>query len=510
MPTNQQIKGERYRPHDKIRTFVLEVKETNRGPQIIVSRAHKNMLRRLLEYEVPEIYNGQVEIKNIAREAGHRSKVAVSALQPGVDPVGACVGMRGMRIQNIVKELNDEKIDVIEWNADSALFIAKALSPARVTGVYLEEDIDQGHTATVIVPDDQLSLAIGKEGQNARLAAKLTGWRIDIKSVSEAAFDAHGHLAEPPLSKMTEDHPDLVAEVTRILDKKRADRAVMPEEYQTLTRFVQLAEQRMLEQREASRLKRRKAMEKARPNVPASAFQMELEELELARDIVQALKNRNILNVGELMLRLQAEEETLRTMLEASNAGDDAMDAIKEAIDSLVIARQAALAEEAPEEAALVEAAPAIPEVVAVAAPVAEEGVSDEEAPPAFVDEEPAPVLVAEAPKAKAGRRIVVEEPEPEEEVGTFQAEPVLEKAVSARRKRARRPSRRAGNWSSTKSAARSSSSASARVAGVVAGRISRSSPILGFLFMGLWGAHPERREKVEHLSRVCAMIAVR
>ncbi len=429
MPTNQQIKGERYRPHDKIRTFVLEVKETNRGPQIIVSRAHKNMLRRLLEYEVPEIYNGQVEIKNIAREAGHRSKVAVSALQPGVDPVGACVGMRGMRIQNIVKELNDEKIDVIEWNADSALFIAKALSPARVTGVYLEEDIDQGHTATVIVPDDQLSLAIGKEGQNARLAAKLTGWRIDIKSVSEAAFDAHGHLAEPPLSKMTEDHPDLVAEVTRILDKKRADRAVMPEEYQTLTRFVQLAEQRMLEQREASRLKRRKAMEKARPNVPASAFKMELEELELARDIVQAVKNKNILNVGELMLRLQAEEETLRTMLEASNAGDDAMDAIKEAIDSLVIARQAALAEEAPEEAALVEAAPAIPEVaaVAVAAPVAEEGVSDEEAPPAFVDEEPAPVLVAEAPKAKAGRRIVVEEPEPEEEVGAFQAEPSVD-----------------------------------------------------------------------------------
>ncbi len=184
MPRNQQIQGERYRPHDKIRTYVLEVKESNRGPQIVVSRAHKNMLRRLLEYEVPEIYNGQVEIKNIAREAGHRSKVAVSALQPGVDPVGACVGLRGMRIQNIVKELNEEKIDVIEWNADPAVFIAKALSPARVTGVYLEDDLDQGHTAIVIVPDDQLSLAIGREGQNARLAAKLTGWRIDIKSVS--------------------------------------------------------------------------------------------------------------------------------------------------------------------------------------------------------------------------------------------------------------------------------------------------------------------------------------
>jgi len=191
MPRNQQIQGERYRAHDKVRTYVLEVKESSRGPQIIVSRAHKNMLRRLLEYEVPEIYNGQVEIKNIAREPGHRSKVAVSALQPGVDPVGACVGLRGMRIQNIVKELNEEKIDVIEWNADQSVFIAKALSPARVSGVYLEEDLDQGHTATVIVPDDQLSLAIGREGQNARLAAKLTGWRIDIKSVSEAAITAY-------------------------------------------------------------------------------------------------------------------------------------------------------------------------------------------------------------------------------------------------------------------------------------------------------------------------------
>src|SRR5579859_4203321 len=205
MPRNQQIQGERYRPHDKVRTYVMEVKESSRDPQIVVSRAHKNMLRRLLEYEVPEIYNGQVDIKNIAREPGHRSKVAVVALQPGIDPVGACVGMRGMRIQNIVKELSEEKIDVIEWNPDQAIFIAKALSPARVSGVYLEYDIDQGHTATVIVPDDQLSLAIGREGQNARLAAKLTGWRIDIKSVSEAAITAFSHLDTPPLDKVAQE-----------------------------------------------------------------------------------------------------------------------------------------------------------------------------------------------------------------------------------------------------------------------------------------------------------------
>ena len=190
LPKSQQVRGERYRAHDKIRVYVLEVRRTNRGPQIFVSRNHRNLLRRLLELEVPEIYNGQVEIKSIAREAGQRSKVAVMALQPGVDPVGACVGMRGVRIQSIVRELNDEKIDVIEWNPDQKTFIAKALSPARVSHVFLEDHPDDGKTAVVVVPDDQLSLAIGREGQNARLAAKLTGWRIDIKSLTESASDS--------------------------------------------------------------------------------------------------------------------------------------------------------------------------------------------------------------------------------------------------------------------------------------------------------------------------------
>ncbi len=137
LPRNQQVPGERYYPHDKVRAYVLEVRRASRGPQIIVSRSHRNMLRRMLELEVPEIYNGLVDIKSIAREAGQRSKVAVAALQDGVDPVGACVGMRGVRIQSIVRELNDEKIDVIEWNSDQRIFIAKALSPARVSQVYL-------------------------------------------------------------------------------------------------------------------------------------------------------------------------------------------------------------------------------------------------------------------------------------------------------------------------------------------------------------------------------------
>ncbi len=188
LPRNEQIPTERYSEGQRIRAFVSSVTKASRGPQIVVSRTHRNMLRRLLEVEVPEIYNGTVEIKSIAREAGYRSKVAVAALQEGVDPVGSCVGMRGTRIQNIVNELNGEKIDVVQWNPDLSFFIANSLSPARVMNVRLFDE--QGKTAEVVVPDKQLSLAIGKEGQNARLAAKLTTWRIDIKSASEAAKEA--------------------------------------------------------------------------------------------------------------------------------------------------------------------------------------------------------------------------------------------------------------------------------------------------------------------------------
>ncbi len=305
MPRAQQIPGERYRHHDKIRAYVMEVKKNSRGPQIVVSRAHKNMLRRLLEYEVPEIYNGQVEIKNIAREAGHRSKVAVAALQEGVDPVGACVGMRGIRIQNIVKELSDEKIDVIEWNADPAAFIAKALSPARVSSMLLEEDPDTGRTATVLVPDDQLSLAIGREGQNARLAAKLTGWRIDIKSVTEAATTAYDKIDRHPLSQLKETAAALVEEAGRIIEKKRANRPIQPEEFRTLTEFAGEAEELMLQEREASRSERMAMMDTVRALVPDRAFTMDIGELELDEDINRALSK--ISNVGDLMVRMLAE-----------------------------------------------------------------------------------------------------------------------------------------------------------------------------------------------------------
>ncbi|MEA2640131.1 MAG: transcription termination/antitermination protein NusA, partial [Chloroflexota bacterium] len=179
MPRSEQVPSERYFSGQRLRVYLVEVHDTHKGPQLLVSRAHKMMIKRLFEQEVPEIFNGTVEIKAIAREPGARSKVAVAANQEGIDPVGSCVGMRGVRIQNIVNELNGEKIDVIPWDAEPATFVASALSPAQVQRVEINED---ERTAVVVVPERQLSLAIGREGQNARLAARLTGWRIDIKS----------------------------------------------------------------------------------------------------------------------------------------------------------------------------------------------------------------------------------------------------------------------------------------------------------------------------------------
>ena len=182
LPPTEQVPREGYRQNDRVKAYVVEVKQGNRGPQIVVSRTHPGLLKRLFEIEVPEIYEGIVEIKAIAREAGARSKVAVVSRDRNVDAVGACVGPKGSRVQSIVDELRGEKIDIVPWASDSAVFVASALSPAKVIRVEITEETKTG---LVIVPDNQLSLAIGKEGQNARLAAKLTGWRIDIKSESQ-------------------------------------------------------------------------------------------------------------------------------------------------------------------------------------------------------------------------------------------------------------------------------------------------------------------------------------
>ena len=223
---SEQIPNEHYRFNDRIRVYVLQVERTGRGPNIIVSRGHRDMLRRLLELEVPEIFNGIVEIKGIAREPGARSKVAVAALQAGVDPVGSCVGLRGVRIQNIVSELNGEKIDVVAWDPDEKALVANALSPAKATRVFLNQE---QKTATVVVPDSQLSLAIGKEGQNARLAAKLTGWRIDIKNATEAEEEIKRLEAEAAAAAaLAEERARARAEAQELL--RQAEAALLEEE----------------------------------------------------------------------------------------------------------------------------------------------------------------------------------------------------------------------------------------------------------------------------------------
>ncbi|MHA6258747.1 transcription termination factor NusA [Sporosarcina sp. CAU 1771] len=183
LPVGEQIQTESFVPHDRIKVYITKVERTSRGPQVFVSRTHPGLLRRLFENEVPEIYDGIVEIKTIAREAGDRSKISVHTNNEEVDPIGSCVGARGARVQSISNELNGEKIDIVVWSENPVEFVANALSPSKVLDVQVNED---ERSTTVVVPDYQLSLAIGKRGQNARLAAKLTGWKIDIKSETDA------------------------------------------------------------------------------------------------------------------------------------------------------------------------------------------------------------------------------------------------------------------------------------------------------------------------------------
>jgi N utilization substance protein A len=233
LPPTEQVRAEHYRPGQRLKFYLVEVHRSNRGPQLILSRTHKNLLKRLFELEVPEIYKGVVEIKSIAREPGYRSKVAVTAQQEGVDPVGSCVGLRGIRIQNIVNELDGERIDVVQWDPDPARFVANALSPAQVTGVSTSEE---DNTASVIVPDRQLSLAIGKEGQNARLAAKLTGWRIDIRSESamQEAGLAAAVVEETPAEAVVEEAAEELAPAEPVTEAAEeaapAEEAVAPSE----------------------------------------------------------------------------------------------------------------------------------------------------------------------------------------------------------------------------------------------------------------------------------------
>ncbi len=358
LPANQKIPNERFKLHDRIRAVVLEVKDGSRGPQIILSRAHRNFLRRLLENEVPEIYHGIVEIRAIAREPGARAKVAVMATQAGVDPVGACVGIKGVRIQAIVKELHDEKIDIIQWDQDPIIYISKAISPARVSGVYLSEN-DGNKTATVVVMEDQLSLAIGRDGQNARLAAKLTGWRIDIKSVVEAAGDALSKLqGDPDLAAALPQSVESIPDVQAALAKKAENRPVTPEEYTLLGQFVDRVERRTTQIKEEAAHADEQRLATARAEVPAVAFTTPLEQLGLKEHVFNLLVEAGYETIGDLMMALKLDENKV---LGLPGVGPKAIQNIQEQLAVVQLPEAPVAAEEAPVAEVPAEEKPAEP-----------------------------------------------------------------------------------------------------------------------------------------------------
>lgn len=402
MPGNQRIPGERFRLHDRVRAVVLEVKDGPRGPQIILSRSHRNFLRRLLENEVPEIYHGIVEIRAISREPGQRAKVAVMATQPGVDPVGACVGIKGVRIQAIVKELHDEKIDIIQWDPDPVVYISKAISPARVNGVYLSEMPDAGRTATVVVQEDQLSLAIGRDGQNARLAAKLTGWRIDIKSLVEAAGDSVRKLqTDAELAEMLPSVVETVPAIETILTKKAEGRPITPEEYTQLSQFVDRVERRTIQiQEEAARVEEERVTA-ARAEIPAAAFEMSIYDAGIKEHILTILTEAEFETVGDLMLALKVDPDKI---LGLAGIGPKAMENIEESLAALTFPEPEpepeVVVEVTVEEAPVTEQV-AEPEAVAEAPAVEELG----EVQPEAIAEEIAEAPAEEKVKEKKPRK---------------------------------------------------------------------------------------------------------
>jgi transcription termination/antitermination protein NusA len=377
LPGNQRIPGERFKLHDRVRAVVLEVKDGSRGPQIVLSRAHRNFLRRLLENEVPEIYHGVVEIRAIAREPGARAKVAVMATQAGVDPVGACVGIKGVRIQAIVKELHDEKIDIIQWDQDPVVYISKAISPARVSGVYLSE-AEGNRTATVVVGEDQLSLAIGRDGQNARLAAKLTGWRIDIKSLAEAAGDAVQKLrTDSELSGLLPNVVEMIPQVEEILAKKAENRPVTPEEYTVIGQFVDRVERRTIQIKEDAARAVEERTASARSEIPTAAFGMPLEGIGLKEHVFNILVEAGLDTVGALMMSMKMDQNRV---LGLAGIGPKAMQNIEETLAALTFPEPAPAEPEA-EPVAEAVAEPEAEPVAAEAVAVAPEGVKVEEAP---------------------------------------------------------------------------------------------------------------------------------
>lgn len=327
------IPGERFHVHDRVRALVAEVKDSNRGPQILLSRTHRNFLRRLLETEVPEIFHGIVEIRSITREPGQRAKVAVSATQSGIDPVGACVGLRGVRIQAIVRELHDEKIDVIEWHQDPSQFIARAISPAKVSGVFLNEFSEGGKTATVVVPEDQLSLAIGRDGQNARLAAKLTSWRIDIKSLPEAASDALFKLQnDSTLAELAAHEKDNITKVEEILAKKASGGIINAENYDYMIKFVERIEKRSFMRSKEEEAAEKKRMDDLRSKIPARFFETDILDSGLPEHVNYILQEAGYNNLSDLVVQMLQQPDNI---LRLNGMGPRAMKSIEDLMEKL-------------------------------------------------------------------------------------------------------------------------------------------------------------------------------
>ncbi len=318
MPPTEQVQRERYRPGMRLKIYISEVRRTVRGPEIVASRTHIELLRRLFETEVPEIFNGVVEIKAIAREPGARSKVAVSSNQEGVDPVGACVGLRGIRIQNVVNELMGEKIDVVEWSDNPAVLISSSLSPAQVDKVILDAD---EQNATVIVPDRQLSLAIGREGQNARLAAKLTGWSIDIKSTLDGS---------PAAATVDKPGGEAVAEAADAEEAAIAAEAepAVPEETKEEARADIAAEAKIADAPETPESKAADESEVAQDDAASEAVARAEEIVEAAAeksaDAVSAEEELALAALEEELRALEAQEKAEQERREAELAASAA------------------------------------------------------------------------------------------------------------------------------------------------------------------------------------------
>ena len=450
MPRHEQIPGERYRIHQKIRVYVLDVRRTPRGPRITVSRSHPAMLRRLLELEVPEVRKGQVEIKAIAREAGNRAKVAVVSRQPGLDPVGACVGMRGIRIQTISRELNGERIDVVEWSDDPATFIANALSMDNVLSVVVDES-GKGRTAAVVVMDEQLSLAIGRSGQNARLAAKLTGWRIDIQGATEATLWALDQVNKHP--ELLAGHKEAVALVPKLASILAAhERNRYPyndEEKRIIKTVVEAVRQAQIEARrkaeEAARgeeaaprpatpkERRRERREKAKATVPPEAYKAHISQLDLPEKVYNHLTRNGLSSVGELMERMALGDEALLIL---DGIGTKALKEIKRAVESSPFT----FVKEEPEEETVAPAETSAESEAEAPAQVGEPAVEEsaeaasapvaEEEPPLSPEVGPEPVAEVASPEAEPvpvpSEEAAGEPARPEEEAPQVEEEEIV------------------------------------------------------------------------------------